>query len=66
MSRSILRALPALLVLSAFACTSPTAPTTTRPRLNAPGANASFDDITPPDSTAVCRTGYMDPQGRTC
>ena len=66
MSRPTLRVLPALLVLSALACASPTAPTGGQARLNAPGAGASFDDITPPDSSTTCRSGYMDPQGHTC
>lgn len=62
MSRPTLRVLPALLALSAFACASPTAPTTTRSRLQAPGA-ASFDGV-PTDTT--CRSGYNVGQAKTC
>jgi hypothetical protein len=65
MSRPALRILSALLVLSAAACASPTAPAPARTRsLSAPAGGASFDDITPVDST--CRTGYNTGQGKTC
>lgn len=65
MLRPALRALSALLVLSALACASPTAPSPVRTRtLAAPGAGASFDDVTPPDTT--CRSGYIVTQGKTC
>jgi hypothetical protein len=65
MSRPTLRVLSALLVLSAVACASPTAPAPTRTQFRTPGAGASFDDIAPPtDST--CRSGYISAQGKTC
>ena len=66
MLRSSLRVLSALLVLSAAACASPTAPTKNRSRLVAPGAGASFDDVTPPPTDTTCRSGYMTGQGKTC
>lgn len=67
MSRPALRILPALLVLSAFACASPTAPAPARTRtLAAPGAGASLDDITPPPTDTTCRSGYIVTQGHTC
>jgi hypothetical protein len=65
MSRPTLRVLSALLVLSAAACASPTAPAPSRTQLKAPGAGASFDDIAPPTDT-TCRSGYMNGQGKTC
>jgi hypothetical protein len=65
MSRSILRVLPALLVLSALACASPTAPAPVQSHLTTPAAGASFDDITPPADT-TCRSGYNVGQARTC
>lgn len=65
MSRPALRFLPALLVLSAFACASPTAPAPARTRaLATPGAGTSFDDITPVDTT--CKSGYNVGQAKTC
>jgi hypothetical protein len=67
MSRPTLRVLSALLVLSAAACASPTAPPPVRPRaLSAPAVGASFDDITPPPIDSTCRSGYMSGQGYTC
>lgn len=65
MSRPTLRVLSALLVLSAAACASPTAPASARTNaISAPATGASFDDITPVDTT--CRTGYNTGQGKTC
>jgi hypothetical protein len=65
MSRPTLRVLSALLVLSAAACASPTAPARERARtISAPAAGASFDDVTPTDTT--CRSGYMNGQGYSC
>ena len=66
MLRSSLRVLSALLVLSAAACASPTAPAPRRTQLRAPGAGASFDDVTPPPTDTTCRSGYMNGQGKTC
>jgi hypothetical protein len=68
MSRPALqRILSALLVISAVACVSPTAPAPARTRAPAaPHAGASFDDITPPPSDSTCRSGYMSGQGYTC
>ncbi len=66
MWRRTLRVLSALLVLSAVACANPTAPGSARTRLAAPAAGASLDSFLPIDSTGACRSGYMDPQGRTC
>lgn len=66
MSRPTLRILSALLVLSAAACASPTSPTAGRSQFGTPRAGAAFDDVTPPDTTTTCRSGYIDPQGRTC
>ena len=66
MSRPALRILCALLALSAAACASPTAPTPYRARFVTPRAEAAFDDVTTTDSTTTCRSGYIDPQGRTC
>jgi hypothetical protein len=63
MSRSILRALPALLVVSALACASPTAPPNSHPQAKAPSVAPSFDGV-PTDST--CRSDYNVGQGRTC
>lgn len=63
MSRPTFRVLSALLVLSAVACTNPTAPAPARTRLIAPTSNASFDEVSP-DTT--CRSGYINAQGRTC
>jgi hypothetical protein len=65
MSRPALRVLSALLVLSAAACATPTAPAPGRTQLRTPGAGASFDDITPPTDT-TCRSGYPVSQGHTC
>jgi hypothetical protein len=65
MSRSILRVLPALLVLSALACASPTAPAPVQSHLSTPTAGASFDEITPPADT-TCRSGYIVTQGHSC
>jgi hypothetical protein len=64
MLRPALRVLSALLVLAAVACTSPTAPAPTHSRLRAAAPEASFDDITPTDTT--CRSGYIVTQGKTC
>jgi hypothetical protein len=67
MSRPTLRVLSALLVLSAAACASPTAPAPARARtISAPAAGASFDDVTPPPVDSTCRSGYMTGQGYTC
>lgn len=68
MSRPTLRrTLSALLVVSAAACASPTAPAPARNRvLAAPGSGVSFDDITPPPADSTCRSGYMSGQGYTC
>ena len=66
MSHPALRILSALLVLSAAACASPTVPAPNRGRLLAPRSGPAFDDVTPIDSTTTCRSGYIDPQGRTC
>ena len=65
MSRSILRVLPALLVLSALACATPTAPTPSSARINSPAIGASFDDLMPPSDT-TCRSGYIVTQGHSC
>jgi hypothetical protein len=65
MLRPTLRILSALLVLSALACVSPTAPSPARANaISAPATGASFDDITPVDTT--CRTDYNVGQGKTC
>lgn len=66
MSRPALRILSALLALSATACASPTAPTPKSAHFIAPRVEAAFDNVTPTDSTTTCRSGYIDPQGRTC
>ena len=67
MSRPTLRILSALVVLSAAACASPTAPAPAGTRtLAAPATGASFDDVTPPPTDSTCRSGYMSGQGRTC
>ena len=66
MSRPTLRILSALVALCAAACASPTAPAPSRPRFVSPRTEAAFDDVTPSDSTTTCRSGYIDPQGRTC
>lgn len=66
MSRPALQILSALLVLSAAACASPTAPTPSHARFGTSRVEATFDDVTPTDSTTTCRSGYIDPQGRTC
>jgi hypothetical protein len=67
MSRPTMRILSALLVLSAAACASPTAPVPARTRaLSAPGIGASFDDVTPTPTDSTCRSGYMNGQGYTC
>lgn len=63
MTRFTLRVLSTLLAFSALACSSPTDPTPPRSRLTTPSAGASFDEATP-DTT--CRSGYINPQGRTC
>lgn len=68
MSRpTLLRILSALLVVSATACASPTAPAPARtPHISAPGAGASFDDVAPPPADSTCRSGYIMGQGFTC
>lgn len=66
MSRPTLRILFALLVVSAVACASPTAPAPNRTQLITPGVGASFDDITPPPTDSTCRSGYISAQGKTC
>lgn len=67
MSRSSLRILSALLVLSIAACASPTAPAPSHARtLSAPGTGARFDDVSVSPTDSTCRSGYMSGQGYTC